>query len=73
MATMRKTEDHHHTPEQIDGYIVEALLMCDRHMLTEDVRNVLLPTLVSLLSAKQMFYEQAAPLPMMAIPRNDRR
>jgi hypothetical protein len=62
MSAMRKTEDHHHTAEQVDGYLVEALMMSERHMLTEDVRAAILPTLVSLLSSKQVFYEQAAPV-----------
>jgi hypothetical protein len=59
---MRKTEDHHHTAEQVDGYLVEALMMSERHMLTEDVRAAILPTLVSLLASKQVFYEQVAPV-----------
>ena len=60
---MRKTEDRHHTPEQVHGYIEQALVLLDEHELTPDERARLLPVTVTLLSAKQVLYEQAMPLP----------
>ncbi len=59
---MRRTEDAHHSPEQVRGYIETALAICDEQGFSEEWRLALLPTLVTLLSAKQIFYEQVAPM-----------
>ena len=60
---MRKTEDRHHSAEQVNGYIEQALVLLDEHELTPQERASVLPVVVTLLSAKQVFYEQAMPLP----------
>jgi hypothetical protein len=59
---MRKTHDHHHTPEEVEGFMLTALDIADRHGLDAEDRAAVLPVLVQLLSSKQVFYEQAAPL-----------
>jgi hypothetical protein len=66
----RKTEDHHHSPEQVNGYIAQALVLLDEHELTADERANLLPHVVNLLAIKQIFYEQV--VPTMALPGNAR-
>lgn len=70
MVNARKTEDQHNTPEQIGGYVLQAVKIADGAELSEADRAVLLPTILSLVSAKQVFYEQIAPT--MAIPGNAR-
>jgi hypothetical protein len=70
---MRKTEDHHHTPQQVENAARAALEIADAIGLDDADRAALLPTMLTLLSSKQVFYEQAAPLPAMAIPRNHGR
>lgn len=60
---MRKTEDHHHSPEQVHGYVKQAGVIMDDFELTEAERVHLGPVLVGLLAAKQVFYEQVGPLP----------
>jgi hypothetical protein len=63
---MRRTEDIHHSPEQVHGYIEQALVLLATHELTPEERANLLPVVVQLLSAKQIFYEQAMPIPDLA-------
>ena len=58
---MRKTEDHHHSPEQVQGYVEQAREIATALDLNFGERAALLPTLVTLLSSKQVFYEQVAP------------
>jgi hypothetical protein len=70
MNTMRKQEDHHHAPPQVAFYVEQAKLLRDECGLSEAEWLALAPTLVTLLSAKQVFYEQVSALPNMAIPRN---
>jgi hypothetical protein len=70
---MHKQEDHHHTPDQVRGYLQVALRICETEELDEETVGVILPTLVQLLSSKQVFYAQPAALPAMAIPRNLRQ
>jgi hypothetical protein len=67
----RKTEDHHHTADQVHHYIEQALVLLDEHELTPNERAYLLPVAVTLLSAKQVFYEQVAPMGL-ALPGNAR-
>ena len=69
---MRKTEDHHHTPEQVADYVMRASALLDECRVPESERAALLPTIVTLLSAKQIFYEQVGALPNLAIPGNAR-
>jgi hypothetical protein len=67
---MRRTEDHHHTPDEVGRYVDEAIQLCNERELDDELRVALLPTLVTLLSSKQLFYEQVAP--MVALPGNTR-
>ncbi len=58
MTTMHKTEDHHHTAAQLEAHAREACDIADRIGLDDADRSVLLPVLLTLLSSKQVFYEQ---------------
>jgi len=68
---MRRTEDIHHTPENVHGYVEQALVILDDFTLTPDERAHLPPQVVALLSSKQIFYEQVAPAGML-LPQNAR-
>jgi hypothetical protein len=70
---MHKQEDHHHTPDQVRGYLQVAQRICEGEDLDEETTRAVLPVLVQLLSSKQVFYQQPAALPAMAIPRNLRQ
>ena len=63
LAEMHKREDYHHTPEQLHAAVKQAGVIMDDFELTELERAHLGPTLVTLLSSKQIFYEQVGPLP----------
>ena len=67
----RKTEDHHHTPEQVSLYVTQACAILHDHELSEIDNAALLPVLVTLLSSKQVFYEQVVPGGML-LPGNAR-
>jgi hypothetical protein len=69
---MHKREDSHHTPEQVHGYVKQAGVIMDDFELTELERAHLGPVLVTLLSSKQIFYEQVGPIPGLALPQNAR-
>jgi hypothetical protein len=70
MSAMHKQEDHHHLPSQVEGYVNTAKVISEDCGLSEAEWLALAPTLVNLLSAKQVFYQQAPAIPNMAIPRN---
>lgn len=57
----RRTEDPHHSAEQVSEYLAAARAIADAHELEPAERAALLPTLVQLLAAKQIFYEPVAP------------
>jgi hypothetical protein len=65
----RKTEDHHNSPEQIAAYVTAAVKLADECDLTNMDRAVLLPTILALVSNKQLFYEEIGNLPNMVVPR----
>ena len=67
----RKTEDYFHSPEQVNGYIEQALVLLKAHELTPDERAHLLPQIVNLLSGKNITYEQVVPAGML-LPGNAR-
>jgi hypothetical protein len=67
----RKTEDYFHSPEQVNGYIEQALVLLDEHSLTADERARLLPVVVDKLSNKNITYEQVVPAGML-LPQNAR-
>ncbi len=67
----RRTEDYFHSPEQVNGYIEQAVVLLDAHELTADERARLLPQVVNLLSGKNITYEQVVPAGMV-IPGNAR-
>lgn len=69
---MRRSEDFHHSPEQVSHAIAQAIVLLDEHELTELERAHALPTLLTLLSSKQVFYEQMGALPNLALPGNAR-
>lgn len=55
---LHKQEDHHNSPEQVEGYSRVAVEIADRLGLTPEDRAVLLPVIASQLAAKEVFYEQ---------------
>lgn len=61
---VRRTEDHHHTAEQVAEYVAQAQSICDEAPLLEDERLALLPVIVTLLASKQVFYEQMQHAPL---------
>ncbi len=61
MSTMRRTEDFHHTPEQIEGYLAEARRIMAEAGLEIEAYPQVLAQILALVSSKQVFYEQAAP------------
>jgi len=70
-VSARRTEDYFHSPEQVNGYIEQAIVLLDEHELTTDERARLLPQLVNLLSGKNITYEQVVPAGML-LPQNAR-
>ncbi len=60
---MHKREDYHHTSAQVAEAAQEAVRIADDLVLTDEERLAVLPTLVTLLSSKQIFYEQVGPIP----------
>ena len=60
---MHKQEDHHHSPEQIEGYVTEAVRIADEAQLSDADRAALLPGIMGFLATKQIFYQQAQPIP----------
>lgn len=67
---MTRTEDHHNSTEQIEGYLATAKGILDRSELTFEERVAALPTVLSLVSNKQVFYEQAPSIGGLALPPN---
>jgi len=68
---MHKSEDFHHTPAQLHTAVKQAGVIMDDFELTELERAHLGPVLVTLLSSKQVFYEQVMPSGL-ALPQNAR-
>lgn len=63
----QKTEDHHHSPKQIAGYLDEARrLLLEAGFIPEE-HEATFAAVVTLLASKQVFYEQIAP--MTHLPR----
>lgn len=58
----RKTEDHHHTLDDVAGYLVAAKQLMAEAGLSVETHDATLAAVVTLLSSKQIFYEQVAPL-----------
>jgi len=71
---VRKVEYEHHSPEQVRGYLDEAVRILEERELRPELEVAALPQLVALLSSKTVQFEQVAPmLGGMAIPQNHRR
>lgn len=68
---MRRHEVVHNTPEQVAGYLDEALRIVAQIEPPEDLRAIAYGKAVDLLAAKNITIEQPAPLGLggMAIPR----
>jgi DNA-binding phage protein len=60
---MRRTDDHHHSKHEVARYLADALELVDEHELEAEVRAAAVSTAMTLLASKQIFYEQAAPIP----------
>jgi len=61
---MRRTEEPHNTPEQVRGYLDEALTVVRELELDDELRVPAFLKAVDLLAAKQVFFEQPQPLPI---------
>lgn len=60
---MRRSEDFHNTPEQVEAAVRGACDIADRVGLDREDRAVLLPVMTTALLSKQIFYEQPQPVP----------
>jgi len=67
---INKTEDYHHSRDQIVNYVRHALEIADELCLSDADRKTLLPSIYGTLQSKQVFYEQVQMSPAMHIPRN---
>jgi len=56
----QKTEDHHHSPEQVAGYLDEAQVLFEKAGLNPIDHDATFAVVVTLLASKQVFYEQIA-------------
>lgn len=65
----RKSEDPHHTPEQVRGYLDEAERIVDELEVASDLREIAYAKAINLLAAKQLFYEQIAPMGALDLSR----
>ena len=65
MSGMRKHEERHHTAEEVNYYIEQALILLDEHTLTPEERASVLPTIVTLISGKHVTFEQVVPAGMV--------
>jgi hypothetical protein len=70
-VNVRRSEDHFHTPEQVNGYIEQAIVLLDEHALEPGERARLFPHVFDALAAKNVTYEQVAPAGML-LPQNAR-
>lgn len=52
---------HHHTPDEIVGYLADLQDVITRADLGPNDVRALAPTILNLLASKQMAFEQAAP------------
>lgn len=59
---MLRTEEHHNTPAQVVDYLRTALAIVMELDPPEDLRQIAFGKAVDLLSAKQVFFEQNAPV-----------
>jgi len=65
----RRVEDQHNSPEQVAEYVRQTVALADELELATEDRKVLLPTMLALISNKQLFYEEIGPVPNMVVPR----
>lgn len=59
-----RREYPHHSPEQVRGYLIEALAIVSELELDDELRRIAFTKAVDLLSAKQIIMEQAQPQPL---------
>lgn len=64
-----RTEDHHHTHDQIVAYVREAVNIADECELTGSERADLLPSILNLVSSKQVFYEPVRIAGGLSLPK----
>lgn len=60
---MIRKEDHHHTPEEVAGYLDTALAIVRDAELDDEWKVAAFLKAVDLLASKQIFYEQPQALP----------
>ena len=58
-------EAHHHTPDDVLGYLIEAERIVGNAPLSDEERVAALPVVLSLLASKQVLYEQPQASPLM--------
>lgn len=64
---MRRVEYPHHTPEQLKGYLDDAITILGELDIEPELREAVFTKVVELLAAKQIVVEQVA-APLMTIP-----
>jgi hypothetical protein len=70
---MRRIEHYHHTPEQVRGYIEEALQIVADLELDDELGQLAFTHAVNLLSAKQIVFEQVTvPVPDLSVRKGGR-
>jgi hypothetical protein len=67
---MRQTEYQNNTPEQVEKYLEDALILTEKLAPPDDLRVAVFENAVRMFSAKQIVMEQVNP--MMALPQNAR-
>lgn len=67
---MRRLDVQHHTPEQVSGYVEQAVRIVRALPLNDQEAVAVLPTIVTLLASKSVQLEQDGPqvLAVTAIP-----
>lgn len=66
----RVSEHHYHSPEQVSGYMRDALAVVDELDVPDDLRVAAFSKAFELLAAKHVVMEQISPgVPNMLIPK----
>ena len=58
-------EAHHHTPDEVRDYLIEAERIVGQAPLSDEERVAALPVVLNLLASKQVLYEQPQASPLM--------
>ena len=70
---MRRTEEHHNTPEQVKSYLRTALDIVEAANVPDDLRVPAFANVYQSVSGKQVFFEQPAAVQLDPRLLNGRR